>query len=64
MHFSQTKYIKNLLRKASMQDCNGFDTHFSNGFKLEKNVKGPLVQEFEEAALYRSIVGVLILDSH
>ena len=59
MHFSQTKYIKNLLSKASMQDCKGSDTSLSTGFKLEKNGEGPLGQEFEEAALYRSIVGGL-----
>ena len=33
-----------------MQDCKGSDTPLNTGFKLEKNVKGPLGQEFEEAA--------------
>ena len=42
-----------------MQNCKGSDTPFSTGFKLEKNVQGPLGQEFEEPALYRSIVGGL-----
>ncbi|KAH9691439.1 hypothetical protein KPL70_016106 [Citrus sinensis] len=59
MHLSQTKYIKDLISKASMQSCKGSDTPFSTGFKLEKNVQGPLGQEFEEPALYRSIVGGL-----
>ncbi|KAH9782940.1 retrovirus-related pol polyprotein from transposon RE2 [Citrus sinensis] len=59
MHLSQTKYIKDLISKASMQNCKGSDTPFSTGFKLEKNVQGPLGQEFEEPALYRSIVGGL-----
>ena len=59
MHLSQTKYIKDLISKASMQNCKGSDTPFSTGFKLEKSVQGPLGQEFEEPALYRSIVGGL-----
>ncbi|KAH9769752.1 retrovirus-related pol polyprotein from transposon RE2 [Citrus sinensis] len=59
MHLSQTKYIKDLISKASMQNCKRSDTPFSTGFKLEKNVQGPLGQEFEEPALYRSIVGGL-----
>ncbi|KAH9699143.1 retrovirus-related pol polyprotein from transposon RE2 [Citrus sinensis] len=59
MHLSQTKYIKDLLSKASMKNCKGSDTPLSTGFKLERNVKGPLGQEFENPTLYRSIVGGL-----
>lgn len=42
MHLSQTKYIKNLLSKASMQDCKGYETPLSTGFKLERAVRGHL----------------------
>ena len=59
MHLSQTKYIKDLLSRASMQDCKGTDTPFSTGLKLERQVKGPLGQEFENPTLYRSLVGDL-----
>ena len=59
MHLSQTKYIKDLLSRASMQDCKGTDTPFSTGLKLERQAKGPLGQEFENPTLYRSIVGGL-----
>ncbi|KAH9747507.1 hypothetical protein KPL70_004741 [Citrus sinensis] len=67
MHLSQMKYIKDLSSKASMQNCKRSDTPFSTGFKLEKNVKGPLGQEFEEPALYGSFIGglqYLILTRH
>ncbi|KAH9745735.1 retrovirus-related pol polyprotein from transposon RE2 [Citrus sinensis] len=59
MHLSQTKYIKDLLSRASMQDCKGTDTPFSTGLKLERQAKGLLGQEFENSTLYRSIVGGL-----
>ena len=59
MHLSQTKYIKDLLSRALMQDCKGTDTPFSTGLKLERQVKGPLGQEFENPTLYRSLVGDL-----
>ncbi|KAH9651886.1 retrovirus-related pol polyprotein from transposon RE1 [Citrus sinensis] len=59
MHLSQTKYIKDLLSRASMQDCKGTDTPFSTGLKLERQARGPLGQEFENPTLYRSIVGGL-----
>ena len=42
MHLSQTKYIKDLLSKASMQNCKGSDTPLSTGQKLEKVAKGCL----------------------
>ncbi|KAH9681326.1 retrovirus-related pol polyprotein from transposon RE1 [Citrus sinensis] len=42
-----------------VENCKGLDTPFSTGLKLEKNVQGPLGQEFEEPALYKSIVGGL-----
>ena len=57
MHFSQTKYIKDLLSKTSMQNCKGSDTPFSTGLKLERTVRGHLGQDFEDPTLYRSIVG-------
>ncbi|KAH9721431.1 retrovirus-related pol polyprotein from transposon RE1 [Citrus sinensis] len=53
MHLSQTKYIKDLLSKASMLNCKGSDTPFSIGFKLEKAVQGSLGQEFEDPTRYR-----------
>ncbi|KAH9699463.1 retrovirus-related pol polyprotein from transposon RE1 [Citrus sinensis] len=59
MHLSQTKYIKDLLSKASMENCKGSDTPLSTGLKLERNVRGPLGQEFENPTQYRSIVGGL-----
>ncbi|KAH9779182.1 retrovirus-related pol polyprotein from transposon RE2 [Citrus sinensis] len=59
MHLSQTKYIKDLLSKASMQDCKGTDTHFNTSYKLERSTKGSLGAEFENPTLYRSIVGGL-----
>ena len=59
MHLSQTKYIKYLLIRASMQNCKGSDTPFSTGQKIEKAAKGSLGQEFEDLTLYRSIVGEL-----
>ena len=59
MHLSQNKYIKDLLSRASMQDCKGIDTPFSTGLKLERQAKGPLGQEFENPTLCRSIVGGL-----
>ncbi|KAH9686972.1 retrovirus-related pol polyprotein from transposon RE1 [Citrus sinensis] len=59
MHLSQTKYIKDLLSKASMQNCKQTDTPFSTGYKLERSAKGSLGAEFENATLYRSIVGGL-----
>lgn len=59
MHLSQTKYIKDLLAKASMQNCKGTNTPFSTGLKQERTVTGPLGQEFENPTLYRSIVGGL-----
>ncbi|KAH9646466.1 retrovirus-related pol polyprotein from transposon RE2 [Citrus sinensis] len=59
MHFPQTKYIKDLLSKASMQDYKGTDTPFSTGYKLERSTKGLLGAEFENPTLYRSIEGTL-----
>ena len=59
MHLSQNKYIKDLLTRASMQDCKGTDTPCSIGLKLEKQVRGSMGQEFENPTLYRSIVGDL-----
>ena len=59
MHLSQTKYIKDLLSRASMQNCKGSDTPFSIGFKLERVIQGSLGQEFEDPTLYRSLVGGL-----
>ncbi|KAH9697122.1 retrovirus-related pol polyprotein from transposon RE2 [Citrus sinensis] len=59
MHLSQTKYIKDLLSKASMQNCKETGTPFSTGYKLERSAKGSLGAEFENATLYRSIVGGL-----
>ncbi|KAH9704480.1 retrovirus-related pol polyprotein from transposon RE1 [Citrus sinensis] len=59
MHLSQTKYIKDLLSRASMQNSKGSDTPFSIGFKLERAVQGSLGQEFEDPILYRSLVGGL-----
>ncbi|KAH9663759.1 retrovirus-related pol polyprotein from transposon RE1 [Citrus sinensis] len=56
MHLSQTKYIKDLLSKALMQNCKETDTPFSTGYKLERSAKGSLGAEFENATLYRSIV--------
>ena len=59
MHLSQTKYIKDLLSKASMQNCKEIDTPFSTCYKLERLAKGSLGAEFENPTLYRSIVGGL-----
>ncbi|KAH9801545.1 retrovirus-related pol polyprotein from transposon RE1 [Citrus sinensis] len=56
MHLSQTKYIKDLLSKASMQNCKEIDTPFSTCYKLERSANGSLGAEFENPTLYRSIV--------
>lgn len=57
LHLSQTKYVKALLIKASMQNYKGSDTLFSTCLKLERIVRGHLGQEFKDPTLYRSIVG-------
>ncbi|KAH9688627.1 retrovirus-related pol polyprotein from transposon RE1 [Citrus sinensis] len=59
MHLSQTKYIKDLLTKTSMQNCKETETPFSTGYKLERIAKGSLGAEFENPTLYRSLVGGL-----
>lgn len=44
MHLSQTKYIKDMLVKASMEDCKRCETPFSTRLKLKKKAEGVLGQ--------------------
>lgn len=42
-----------------MEECKGCDTPFCIVFHIERTIKGPLGQEFENSTLYRSNVRVL-----
>ena len=55
LHLSQSKYISDLLVKANMADCNPSSTPMTTGLKLSKHG----TDYFEDATLYRSIVGAL-----
>ena len=39
-----------------MEECKGCDTPFCIVFHLERTIRGPLGQEFENSTLYRSNV--------
>ena len=52
---SQSKYISDLLVKASVSDCKPSTTPMSSGTKLTKSGSEP----FDNPSLYRSIVGAL-----
>jgi hypothetical protein len=53
---SQTKYIKELLKKFGMEDCKTISTLMVTGFKLSKD------DESKEAdqRLYRSMIGIIL----
>ena len=55
LHLSQAKYTSDLLLKANMLDCNPSPTPMTSSLKLSKH--GDDV--FDDATLYRSIVGAL-----
>ena len=59
MYLSQRKYIHDLLSKADMLDCKGFDTPIVTGLKLQNEVKGYLGQYVEDATSCRSLIGGL-----
>lgn len=60
MHFTQTKYIEDLLKKINMIDCKGSPTPTSTSAKYRLN---PEVKEagtsFEDKTLYRSVIEAL-----
>ena len=55
IHLSQSKYISDLLLKEKMADCNPSLTPMTSSLKLSKQG----TDYFEDATLYRLIVGVL-----
>ena len=55
LHLSQTKYVRDILKKAHMLDIKGCNTPVSVADKLYKD-KGNL---FQNLSLYRSVVGSL-----
>ena len=55
LHLSQSKYIQDLLVKASMQGCKHCKTPLPSSLKLKASCSPP----FEDPSLYRSMVGSL-----
>lgn len=55
LHLSQTKYIRDLLKKAQMLECKGCQTPMSS---IEKLVKDKCI-DFENPSPYRSLIGSL-----
>ena len=53
---SQIKYVKEMLKKFIMEDCNPVSTPMIIGYKLSKDDMSPLVDQ----NLYRSIIGSLL----
>lgn len=62
--FLDVAVYEGFLAKTSMEECKGCDTPFCIVFHLEKTIKGPLGQEFENSTLYRSNVRRLQYLSH
>ncbi|KAH9652235.1 retrovirus-related pol polyprotein from transposon RE1 [Citrus sinensis] len=59
IYLSQRKYIRDLLNKTDMIECEGCDTPMVTGVKLQKEAKGHLGQYVEDPTGYRSLVGGL-----
>jgi hypothetical protein len=53
---SQTKYIKDMLKKFSMEYTNGITTPMSTNGSLDSNKSGNMVDQ----KLYRSMIGSLL----
>ena len=53
---SQIKYVKELLKKFTMEDCKPISTPMTIGCKLSKDDKLPLVDQI----MYRSMIGSLL----
>jgi len=53
---SQIKYVKELLKKFTMEDCKPVSTPMTIGCKLSKDDKLPLVDQ----TIYRSMIGSLL----
>lgn len=52
----QTKYLKEMLKKFQMEDCNPTDSPMVIGCKLSKNDESPLTNQTR----YRSVIGSLL----
>eukprot|EP00253_Pinus_taeda_P009887 PITA_09887 len=53
---SQTKYLKDMLKKYEMEDCAPMSTPMTTNYKLSIDVDSPLV----DATHYRSMIGALL----
>ena len=53
---NQTKYIKEILKKFSMENSKGASTPMSSSTKMDKDEKGKCVDQI----LYRSMIGSLL----
>ena len=53
---SQIKYVKEMLKKFTMEDCKPMSTPMTIGCKLSKDDKSPLVDQ----TMYRSMIGSLL----
>ena len=56
MFISQTKYVKEMLKKFTMEDCKPVSTPMTTGCKLSKDDKAPTVDQTQ----YRSMIGSLL----
>jgi len=53
---SQIKYVKEMLKKFTMEDCKPVSTPMTKGYKLSKDDKSPSVDQ----NMYRSMIGSLL----
>ena len=53
---SQTKYIKEMLKKFKMEDCRLVSTPMITGCKLSKDDESPEAKH----TMYRSMIGILL----
>jgi len=56
MFISQTKYLKDMLKRYGMEECAPLSTPMTTNCKLSKDDESPPV----DATLYRSIIGALL----
>ena len=56
IQISQTKYLKDMLKKYGMEDCAPMSTPMTTNCKLSKDDDSPLV----DATHYRSMIGALL----
>jgi len=59
LYLTQSKYVLDLLKKASMQDCKPCDTPLISGFSFTD--KG---EQFSDPTLYRNLIGSLQYLTH